>query len=452
MKYKIILFLFLVFFLLYLYLSYLNPEKVGFNFGGPKPIEMPVADFVVLSFAAGVLITLIGGFFYDIKRSVIGWRKKRVEKEKGEYIEAIERAKAYDLKGEREKAIENIKRLISKSPELEEPYLYLADLYISMKEYKGAIDTLNLAEMKFGMKEPIVLKKAKVRQAIKEFHNMEEDLKQVLKMNESNLEAITMLRDYYIMQKDWEKAYDMQQRLKRYVRTEEEEKRLLGIRYERQKAILNEGANIDYEMIIKELKDIIGVDKRFIPAYILLEEVYKRMGKLNEAGRVLGRGYTKTGHIIFLLKMEDLYIERGEPGVILKIYRRVLDISMKNYLVSFLYARLCLRLEMVDEAIETLNMLLMEGVDFKGLHKAMAEAYIHRGETEKAIEEFRKAFPPEHVYIPFVCSHCQAKKAEWSEFCGSCNSWDTINVRKEDFVQTESSELRMFYEAEDWID
>jgi lipopolysaccharide biosynthesis regulator YciM len=321
-----------------------------------------------------------------------------------------------------------------------------------MKEYRGAIDTLNLAEMTFGMNEPIILKRAKVRNAIKEFHHMEEDLRQVLKINESNLEAITMLRDYYIMQKDWEKAYEMQQRLKRYVRTEEEEKRLLGIRYERQEAILNEGTNIDYELVIKELKDIIGVDKRFVPAYILLEEVYRRMEKLNEAGRVLGRGYTKTGHIIFLLKMEDLYIERGEPGVILKIYRRVLDISTKDYLVSFLYARLCLRLQMIDEAIETLNMLLMEGVDFKGLHKAMAEAYIHKGETERAIEEFRKAFPPEHVYIPFVCSRCQAKKAEWSEFCGSCNNWDTINVRKEDFVQTESSELKMFYEAGGWTD
>ncbi|MEI6153858.1 MAG: hypothetical protein WCQ90_07210, partial [Deltaproteobacteria bacterium] len=127
-----------------------------------------------------------------------------------------------------------------------------------------------------------------------------------------------------------------------------------------------------------------------------------------------------------------------------------LDISSKNYLVSFLYARLCLRLEMIDEAIDMLNILFAEGLDFKGLHKAMAEAYIHRGEMENAVEEFRKAFPAEHVYIPFICTNCQAKKVEWVNFCENCNSWDTVSVKKEDFLQTESSELKMFYEGEDW--
>jgi tetratricopeptide (TPR) repeat protein len=173
---------------------------------------------------------------------------------------------------------------------------------------------------------------------------------------------------------------------------------------------------------------------------------------LNEAGRVYGRGYSKTGHIIFLSKMEDLYIDRGDPGVILKIYRRILDISPKNNLIEFLYARLCLRLEMIDEAIDMLNTLESEGVDFKGLHKAMAEAYIHRGQMEKAVEEFKYAFPAEHVYIPFRCDNCQSQKVEWGDFCLNCYSWNTINVRKEDFLRGESTELRALYESENWVE
>jgi tetratricopeptide (TPR) repeat protein len=148
--------------------------------------------------------------------------------------------------------------------------------------------------------------------------------------------------------------------------------------------------------------------------------------------------------------MEDLYIDRGDPGVILKIYRRILDISPKDHLISFLYARLCLRLEMIDEAIDMLNILIAEGADFKGLHKAMAEAYIHRGQMDKAVEEFRKAFPVEHVYIPFSCGNCQSKKVEWVDFCENCYSWNTINVKKEEFLHADSAELRMLYEVEDW--
>jgi hypothetical protein len=105
---------------------------------------------------------------------------------------------------------------------------------------------------------------------------------------------------------------------------------------------------------------------------------------------------------------------------------------------------------MIDEAIDTLNTLLAEGADFKGLHKAMAEAYIHRGQMEKAVEEFRRAFPVEHVYIPFICDNCQSKKVEWSDFCDVCNSWNTINVKKEDFFYTEATELKALYEGEAW--
>ena len=136
--------------------------------------------------------------------------------------------------------------------------------------------------------------------------------------------------------------------------------------------------------------------------------------------------------------------------MILKIYRRVLDLSPKDHLTSFLYARLCLRLEMIDEAIDTLNLLLGEGQEFRGLHRAMAEAYIHRGTMDRAVEEFRTAFPMKHIYIPFTCNNCQSVKEEWSDFCESCLSWNTISVKREEFLSTDSAEIRMLSEREDW--
>ncbi|MGD9576907.1 MAG: tetratricopeptide repeat protein, partial [Syntrophorhabdus sp.] len=294
--------------------------------------------------------------------------------------------------------------------------------------------------------------KAKIRANTKDLARQEADLKDILKINESNFEALAMLRDLYITQQRWDDAYDAAKRIVKFIKTPDESRRLIGIRYEKACAIFERFNPSDYDSIIKELKDIISEDKRFIPAYILLAEIYKKTKKLNEAGRVYGRGYSKTGHIIFLSKMEDLYIDRGDPGVILKIYRRILDISPKNNLIEFLYARLCLRLEMIDEAIDMLNTLEAEGVDFKGLHKAMAEAYVHRGQMDKAVEEFRHAFPAEHVYIPFRCDNCRAKKVEWGDFCDNCFSWNTIDVRKEDFLRGESTELQALYESEDWVE
>jgi tetratricopeptide (TPR) repeat protein len=449
MKYKIFFFLFFLFLLFYLYISYLNPENVKFYFGGKLPLEMSVADFVIVSFVLGVILSIIAGFFYDVKSTISTRREAKREKRNEEFKDSLEKAKSYDLRGDREKAIENLNRIVRRAPDMEETYMVLVDLYISMKEFDKAMDILNLAEANLGKKESVLLRRAKVRLAMRSTDKMEEDLKEILKLNESNLESLTLLRDFYISKKDWNEAYEYEKRLRKFIKTEDESRRLTGIRYEKARILFEEKADSDPDAVISELKEILGENKRFVPAYLLLAEAHKRTGKPNEAGRVYGRGYSKTGHIVFLLRMEDLYIDRGDPGVILKIYRRILDITPKNHLIIFLYARLCLRLEMIDEAIDMLNTLFAEGEDFPGLHRAMAEAYIHRGEMERSVEEFRKAFPMKHVYIPFACDNCQAIKQEWTGFCDNCYSWNTVNVKKDEFIHSDSKELRILYEEEE---
>jgi lipopolysaccharide biosynthesis regulator YciM len=449
-KLKIFILLFLAFFGSYLWLSLLNPDTVKFYYGGGQPIEMSVASFVVLSFVLGIIISIIISFFFDVKSSIGGWLAGKQQRKTEEFKESLERAKAYDLRGDREKAVENLQKIIRSAPYLEETYICLADIYTSMEEYDKAIETLNLGEANIGKKESILLKKIRVNLTAKDYFKNESILKDVLKINESSIDALRILRDFYVGNKDWNNAYEIEKRVKKFIKTEEEHRRFTGIRYERVLTLFNEKLFQSTDKIIDTLKEIISDDKRFIPAYILLAEAYIKIDKLNEAGRVYGRGYTKTGHIEFLLKMEDLYINRGDPGAILKIYQRVLDLSPKDHLITFLYARLCLRLEMIDEALEMLNTLIEEGEEFRGLHRAMAEAYIHREEMENAVAEFRKAFPIEEVYIPFVCTKCQAKKHEWADFCESCYSWNTINVKKEEFLRSDTTELRMIYDGEDW--
>jgi uncharacterized protein HemY len=451
MKHKFIFLLFLVFLLLHLYISWLNPETVRFyvDTGRKYFYEMSLANFVTASFVFGLIVSLVISFLSDIKRFMDRWREGRREKKKGELREIFERAKLHYLRGEGEKALELYNRLLRSAPDMEEAYLPVADMYIAVKEYDKADQILDLAEKNLGKRESISCKRVKIHAANKDTVKLERDLKDTLKLNESNYKAMGMLRDLYICDKKWDAALDLEKKLKKQLKTDDENRRFIGIRYEKAKEQVEKADARQYDAILKELKEIIGEQKRFIPGYTLTGEVYERMGKLNDAGRVYGRGYAKTGHIVFLLKMEDLYINRREPGVILKIYRRLLDVSPRNPLVMFLYARLCLRLEMIDEAIDMLNTLFAEEETFRGLHRAMAEAYIHRGEFEKAVGEFRKAFPIEQVYIPFLCEKCQAVREEWSDFCESCFSWNTINVRQEDLFQKDTVDLRQVYE-QDW--
>jgi hypothetical protein len=120
MRLKILALLFLVFFGSYLVLSVLNPDEVKFYYyWGTQPIEMSVAGFVVLSFVLGIIISIIVSFFFDVKSSIGGWVAGKQKRKVEEFKESLERAKAYDLRGDREKAIENLQKIIRTAPHLE---------------------------------------------------------------------------------------------------------------------------------------------------------------------------------------------------------------------------------------------------------------------------------------------------------------------------------------------
>ena len=449
MKYKLLAVLFFVFLLVHVYLSYLNPEDIKLYVGDGQYYRTSIANFVTISFVLGLLISVIIGLFSDAGRAIGSWRAGKRARRREELKEALERARSYELKGEREKAIEYANKLIKTAPDLEDAYLLIADLHLGAKEYDKARDILTLAEANMGKRESILFKMVTVDLATKDMTRVHQDLKDILSVNESNLRAMGIMRDLHVCNKEWDQALDLEKKLRKHIKTEDETRRYLGIRYEKIKELFEKQSQGGLDAVAKELRDILSEDKRFIPAYILLAEVYKKTDKLNDAARVYGRGYSKTGHIVFLLKMENLYIARGEPAVILKIYRKILDIAPRNRFIMFLYAKLCLRLEMIDEAMDTLNTLLASEGEFPGLHRAMAEAYIHRGEMESAVEEFRKAFPIENIYVPFVCAKCQSVKEDWQDFCESCFSWNTITVKEEGLFQEESPELRVLYE-QDW--
>ncbi len=448
MKYKISLLFFLLLFVAYVLLSFLNSDKVPFDVGFGK-LETTVTNYVAAAFVLGVIFSIIASFFTDARRGLAKWRSERKERRRNEANELFEKAKLYEMKGEPEKAEEYFNRVIRSVPDMEEPYLLLADMHAARGEPGKAVEALDLGERRLGKKEAILLKKAKIHHAQNDLDAVERDLLDVVRITGSSLEALGALRDLYIGRKAWAQALEMEEQVRKQIKTREEDQRFLGLQYESAKErFLKQDPRL-YEQVLKDLREIISDNKRFIPAYTLSAEVYKITGKLNDAGRVYGRGFAKTGHIVFLRQLEDLYIDRGEPGVILKIYRRLLEVAPRNQLLMFFYARLCLKLEMIDEAIDVLKTLLADEKEFRGLHRAMAEAYIHRGNLEDAVREFSQAFPMSQVYLPFYCVKCQAVKEEWTDFCESCSSWNTINIRQDGLFFQEAENLRVVYE-ENW--
>jgi tetratricopeptide (TPR) repeat protein len=351
MRYKIFFFVLALFLVFYFYIAHLNPENVKFYYGGARPIELSLAEFIIASFCLGVIISIIVSFFYDVKTAITSWMARRSERKSEEYLDLLEKARHYDLKGDREKAIEQLDRLSRRNPGREETYIALADIYVSMEDYEKARETLGLAETALGTTENVLFKQVKVNLASKDYNRNEGILKDILRINESSLKAARLLRDLYIWKKDWDGAYDVEVKIRRHVKTDEEARRLIGIRYEKVCTLFNERFSASADRSIDELKEIIGEDKRFIRLH-LLGEAYKKTGKLNEAGGSTGGATQRRATWNSAENGGPLHRQgrsRGHPE----------DLSQgprcfsQDHLISFLYARLCLRLEMIDEAIDT---------------------------------------------------------------------------------------------------
>src|SRR5512135_3467935 len=95
------IFLFCVFVLFYVYLSFLNPDEVKFYYGGGRQLELSVASFVVFSFLLGIIVSIIVSFFFDVKTGIGGWIAGKQKRKNEEFKESLERARAYDLRGDR---------------------------------------------------------------------------------------------------------------------------------------------------------------------------------------------------------------------------------------------------------------------------------------------------------------------------------------------------------------
>jgi len=243
------------------------------------------------------------------------------------------------------------------------------------------------------------------------------------------------LRDIYRENQRWPEAIEVQKsilKLTKGKQAEEEETLFyLGLKYEFARDLFNRGGEENLEKALKEAKAIIGEQKTFQPGFVLLGDIYLRLGKWATAGKIWGKSYSRFKSIIFLLRLEDLYLGRGDPSTLLRIYLRVLKNEPFNWVVSFFYAKLCLRLEMLDEALEEINEISLRQKDFPALHRLLAEIYLHKKDFSRAAQEFEKTFEMIGTsYLFFVCSTCDRESKEWIAYCPQCHQWSTYTIKE----------------------
>jgi len=151
----------------------------------------------------------------------------------------------------------------------------------------------------------------------------------------------------------------------------------------------------------------------------------------------VGKSFLRFKSIVFILRLEDLYLEREDPSTLLRIYQRALRNNPDDWVTTFFYAKLCLRLEMLDEALEALDELSLRQKDFPSLHRLLAEIHLHQKDFSRAAREFEKTFKMSGIsYLPYYCSSCGRDSQDWAAFCPGCHRWNTYGTKAGEQIVT----------------
>ncbi len=419
---------FIVFAVGFLYFWGINPGDMTVYLTTDISYTLPAAIMLICVLLIGLLIGngihFLSAFVYSFRHWKGGRRLKKAEEVGTIYRRGVGRLLSGDLK----QARTLLKKALDRDPQRVDIYLALASVSLQEGNTSEGIELLQQARKLDPKGLEVLFKLAKT---FEECGRREESMliyKELLEGDANNRKAMRALRDIQMDLGNWQDALALQKKIlkvsKSGERADTEKKIMLQLRYQVAHTALENG---DREQAIEVCRDIFKRDAKFTPARVTLGDAYHQAGRDADAVKVYQDGYKALKKSVFLARLEDLYINAEDPAALLAFYRSQMQVDSEDLLLKLYLGRLCLRLEMVDEAMERLTDLETSGVDFTKLHLLLAEAQRRRNNTDEAIIEYQKALRIDgHLLLGFVCEVCGVRSTEWNGQCPKCKTWDSL--------------------------
>lgn len=429
---KILLVIIIVVLSAFFYLHTKNPGTVTFVITSDRVYEMPVTMLLFTGFFAGVVIAVINSLLVDARRAI---REFKGRKEKRLLAQAEENyRKGTDLlvKGETAAARDLIEKALKAKPSDTSVIISLAETYVRENRPKDAVKILEAGFMNNPASIGILSSLARCASDSGDAFRAAKALEEVVRLDPRNLYALKRLRDVKVKEGLWAEASALQRSVLECEKDDparKKEKRLLtGLLFEAASRSFAEGNLAESLMRIKE---VMKNDESFMPAHVLLGDVLARQGNPGSAAKVWEKAQRKFPNAEpLILRLEDIYIKESAPEKILDMYKKEIQAHPNDVNLRFLLARLYLRLEMVDDAIDELERLHAEGEEGAYPQILLGEAYLRRKQGGKAAQHFHRAIGVDREYgPPFTCSSCGGSSKAWEPRCPSCGEWGTLAMK-----------------------
>jgi len=437
---KLILFVIILLVSGFFYLHTINPFEITVALDKEHNFTLPVTVIIFAGFIVGVVLMVFNSFIVDIKRAVKDFKAGRREKARLKF-EKRYRAGSLELaKGNTKEALKILEDAYASEVEdheiRKELVIKLAAACSAEDRFIRATEILENMMRKSGDDIELLFALVHVSIGSGEVARQERYLREIVRLDGSNAIALGGLRDIKTMDKNFKEAVNLQRtiisnlpKVKKGGDPEliaSENKRLVGLLFDAATVAYQQddpsGASLYAEQAL-------SVDGAFIPAHFMLGDMDIKNGRLDDAVRRWERAYKKTSSPFFLMRIEDIHLGRTAPDEALALYTAALRDAPGSVELRLLMARLHLRLEMVDAAIDDLEALAMEGHDSFYRRVLLSEAYQRRNQTAKATELLQSAIALDRdLSPPFTCKECGFSRGEWFGRCPECNEWNSCAV------------------------
>jgi lipopolysaccharide biosynthesis regulator YciM len=395
--------------------------------------EIPKIALMLLSSAIGFLVTLFVVAIRDTKKFIENWQYQKEQKQGIKVQELYSKALNALLAHNEVAARDALEDILKEKPDHIDALLRLGDLAAAEDEYQKASNYYQKArnirpkklETLFAL-EGLMEKTGRWAEAMKY-------LEDILDIDDHNLTAMYKKRGILEKQGRWDDLVYLQKAVLKHEHSEKDKKResqnLIGYKYEYGRYSIE---NNQLEKAKKAFKTVLRLEKDFLPAILGLAEVTEIEGDSEEAVNLLEKAYEDTHSTIILARLEDLLISLGEPSRLIRIYNNSISKKPNDPVTKFFLGKLFYRLEMVDDAFETLTGIDTAGLLYPELHHVLGNLYMRKNQPEKAVQEFKKAVDIKFsLKLPYCCKQCGYTADEWSGRCPDCKLWSSFQLNLE---------------------
>ncbi len=398
-----------------------------------KSYDVALSTLLLISISIGAGIIFALYLMRDVRRFLRGLSVQRQQKKRLKIQDLYTKGLNFMLAKRNAEATGVFQKVLAIDPNHVDTLLRMG---ISQLREKNLQESITLHQKAIGLdpdNQEVMFSLAAGYEEAKRYDDALSTYKKILSRDASNLTALIRMRDLYQRLNNWEELYETQSRLLANPlapsEREIEHRKLVGFKYEFGRSLLEAG---NFDRARKAFRGVIKLDKDFIPAYLGLGEVYLDEGKVKEAAALWEKAYKMTSSVLLLHRLEDLYLKQGDPGAAIEIYKQAVNWKPLDSELKFYLGKLFYRLEMIDEAFDTLSSMDWGDKDYPAVHKLLGNIYLRRGSLGLAASEFKKALGfRKQIIIPYACSNCSVRSTDWSGRCPNCGKWNTLGINLE---------------------